>query len=315
MTPRELQLAEDFDLFELGLLGPEEAAEMRRALADSDELRAKFLARDSANLLLGYSLREDQPSRDARDNFLREMRHSQPAQSQIRTVETSSSQPERRSLLGWPAWAMAAAAIVFMVATGILLIQNSAYRQTNQAQASVLTTQQQQLAQMQSQVTQAQDTSATEQQQLAQLHSKVVSAQNTSTEDKLKLASAKGAAAILQMLRAADTSHFVLTAAAVKPQPQIRTYFRRSTGQVVLIATNLPPVPPGKAYELWMIPADSKTPVPAGMFSPDAHGNVSVTMTQTAANHPAKLFAVTVEPAAGSPTPTSAIVFSGAQGG
>lgn len=315
MTPHELQLMEDFDLFELGMLGPDEAAAMRSALAKSDELCTKFLARDSANLLLGYAMREEHPSGETRDNFLREMRHAQPAQP-VAANATAAREPQPRPRLwAWPAWAMGFVAVLFLVATGILLIQNSAYRQTNQVQSAALTKDQQQFAQMQSQVAEAANTSATEDQQLARMRSKVISTQATSTEQKLQLASAKAAGAILGILRAPDTARFVLTAASAKPQPQIKTFFRRSTGQVVLVASNLPPVAPGKAYELWMIPRDSKKPVPAGMFRPDAQGNVSLTMTQTAANHVAKVFAVTVEPATGSPAPTSGIVFSGTQGG
>jgi anti-sigma-K factor RskA len=278
MTEREHQLMEDFDLFEMGVLGDEDAAAMRRALAESDALRAAFLARDASDLLLGYSLREQQPSREARDNFMREIRHSQPAQLQV----DKKVQAPRTRLWTWPAWTFATVAVLLAIATAILLMQNSEYRQTNQLQAAQLASQEQQLAQAQ---TKAQPASVTD------------------------------ATAILSVLQASDTARFVLTKAAAKPQPQIKTFFRRSTGQVVLIASNLPPVSADKTYELWMICSDIAKPMPAGMFRPDAQGNVALTMTQTAANHPAKLFAVTVEPANGSPAPTSAIVFSGAQGG
>lgn len=284
MTERERQLMEDFDLFEMGVLGADEAAEVRRALIESNELCEAFLARDASNYLLADALRQDQSPRDARDNFLREMRHSQPAQSNKSTDRqlggpANQTKPGFR-WWGWPTWSFASVAVLLAIATAVLLMQNSAYRQTNQTQSAQLSAQEQQLAQMQ--------------------------AQDVST---------KHAAAMLATLQASDTTRFVLTRAQATPQPQIKTFFRRSTGQVVLLASNLPPVAPGMTYELWMIPMDSKTPMPAGMFQPDAQGNVSLTMTQTAANHVPKMFAVTVEPAGGSPAPTSAIVFSGAQGG
>ena len=41
---------------------------------------------------------------------------------------------------------------------------------------------------------------------------------------------------------------------------------------MTLMASNLPPVPPGKAYELWVIPPQG-APVNAGVFKPDEHGN------------------------------------------
>ena len=95
---------------------------------------------------------------------------------------------------------------------------------------------------------------------------------------------------------------------------QIRTFFRQSTGQIVLIASKLPPLPAGKAYELWFIGTDGKAPVPAGTFSPDAQGNVTAKLSQIQPRGGAKQFAVTIEKASGSPTPTTPILYSGSQG-
>ena len=280
MTERERQLMEDFDLFEMGVLGTEEAAEMRRALAESGELRAVFLSRNASDLLLGYSLREQQPSREARENFLREVRNSQPVQLQIKN-ERDTPRPGF-GWQGWPAWSFATLAVLLAITTAILLMQNAEYKQTNQLQAAQLATQEQQLAQAQ---TEAQHAASTD------------------------------AAAILSVLQASDTARFVLTKAAAKPQPQIKTYFRRSTGQVLLVASNLPPAPAGKVYELWLVPSTGGAPLAAGLFRPDSQGNISAQITQTAAGSDAKAFAVTLEPEGGSPVGTPPILFSGAQGG
>ena len=79
--------------------------------------------------------------------------------------------------------------------------------------------------------------------------------------------------------------------------------------QAVLLAFGLPPAPPGKAYEAWIIA--SGPPVPAGMFRPDERGRaVHVLPPIDAATRP-KTFAVTLEPEAGTTSPTGPMVLAG----
>src|SRR5207245_7153933 len=66
-----------------------------------------------------------------------------------------------------------------------------------------------------------------------------------------------------------------------------------------LLVANLPPAPAGKAYELWTL--GGPAPRPAGVFQVDASG-CAVQRVEPAAG--ASGFAVTLEPAAGSPAPT-----------
>jgi anti-sigma-K factor RskA len=70
-------------------------------------------------------------------------------------------------------------------------------------------------------------------------------------------------------------------------------------------------VPPQKAYELWLIPR-SGAPIPAGVFKPDARGSATVVEPPLPAGTEAKAFAITIEPEAGSSTPTMPIVMVGA---
>jgi anti-sigma-K factor RskA len=77
---------------------------------------------------------------------------------------------------------------------------------------------------------------------------------------------------------------------------------------VLLIASNLPAAGPGKTYEMWVIPKGG-TPRPAGLFQSDGrralyilNGPVDVSMIGTVA--------VTLEPAAGSDTPTMPILIA-----
>jgi anti-sigma-K factor RskA len=79
----------------------------------------------------------------------------------------------------------------------------------------------------------------------------------------------------------------------------------------VLLAGNLNPLPPRKIYELWLLPASGKQPIPAGTFKPDAHGAATLVLSQFAGGVAAKGFAVTIENEPGSIVPTMPIILSG----
>lgn len=120
---------------------------------------------------------------------------------------------------------------------------------------------------------------------------------------------------VLNLLTASDAQHVLLTAAKEHPVPSARAVYLASRGELILQATNLARVPEGKAYELWIIPANGKPPVPAGVFRPDLSGNASLVLPNLPAGIQAKAFGITVEPAAGSDAPTLPIVLSGSAPG
>jgi anti-sigma-K factor RskA len=107
-----------------------------------------------------------------------------------------------------------------------------------------------------------------------------------------------------------EAQRVTLVAAKALPQPQGKVFDLRNRGSLVLLANNLPALPPQKAYELWLIPT-SGAPVPAGVFKPDAHGSASVVNPPQLAGAEAKTFAITVENEAGATTPTMPIVMMG----
>jgi anti-sigma-K factor RskA len=108
-----------------------------------------------------------------------------------------------------------------------------------------------------------------------------------------------------------DAQRVTLVAAKTPPQPQGKAFYLRNRSSLVFLANNMPPLPPQKAYELWLIPTTG-TPIPAGVFKPDPHGSASVVNPPLPAGAEAKAFAVTVENEAGSATPTMPIVMMGA---
>jgi hypothetical protein len=107
-----------------------------------------------------------------------------------------------------------------------------------------------------------------------------------------------------------EAQRVTLVAAKAPPQPQGKAFYLRNRGSLVFLANNMPPLPPQKVYELWLIPT-SGAPIPAGLFKPDAHGSASVVNPPLPAGAEAKAFAITVENAAGSSAPTMPIVMMG----
>jgi anti-sigma-K factor RskA len=103
----------------------------------------------------------------------------------------------------------------------------------------------------------------------------------------------------------------VSTGMKTPPPPQGKAFYLRGRGNLVFLASNLPSLPPLKAYELWLIPT-AGAPIPAGMFKPDARGSASVINPPLTSGTEAKAFAITIEPEAGSTTPTLPIVMMGA---
>jgi anti-sigma-K factor RskA len=77
-------------------------------------------------------------------------------------------------------------------------------------------------------------------------------------------------------------------------------------GRAILIASKLPNVPQGKAYQLWFI-VGNKPPIPGKTFVPDSGGNAVLNDEMSREAVDANVFAITVEPASGSSAPTSPI--------
>jgi len=120
---------------------------------------------------------------------------------------------------------------------------------------------------------------------------------------------------VLEVLTAPSAQRVTLTEGKSPAQPTARATYLPERGGLILLATNLKPLPEGKAYELWIIPASGTAPVPAGLFSPDAGGTATLVLPPLASGIRAKAFGVTVEKASGSDTPTSPIILSGATTG
>jgi anti-sigma-K factor RskA len=124
-------------------------------------------------------------------------------------------------------------------------------------------------------------------------------------------AKASRAQQVLEVLNAPDAQRVTLTATKTPAAPTAHAVYLAERGALMMEANNLKPIPAGKTYELWIIPASGAAPVPAGTFTPNAEGYASVVLPTLPSGVIAKAFGITVENAGGSSTPTPPIVLSG----
>jgi hypothetical protein len=85
--------------------------------------------------------------------------------------------------------------------------------------------------------------------------------------------------------------------------PKGKVFVNPQSG-VVLMATNLPPAPAGKIYEMWVIPKGAK-PSPAGLFQSQPDGTATHVLTGPVDIANLAVVAVTLEDAGGAPQPTT----------
>jgi len=90
----------------------------------------------------------------------------------------------------------------------------------------------------------------------------------------------------------------------VRPCAESANVIALSSGMLQLRAVGLKALPRGKVYQAWVIPPNSKKPLPEPTFKPDRLGNGEVQFAGSFVR--GMVIAVTIEPPGGSKAPTSA---------
>ena len=140
------------------------------------------------------------------------------------------------------------------------------------------------------------------------LHGKLETARDQAAQQDIRVTKAEQ---LVSVLTAPDAVRSTLVSAKEKPQPLGKAFYRRDSGNLVFFASNMPALPPNKAFELWLIP-ENGAPMNAGVFKTDARGNGTLISTNLPLGIAAKAFAITVEDAAGASAPTTPIMILGA---
>jgi anti-sigma-K factor RskA len=104
----------------------------------------------------------------------------------------------------------------------------------------------------------------------------------------------------VETLRDPEATKIELVAAGNKPEPRGKAIYQRRNRNLIFFASNLPPLPAEKIYELWLFPANGGAPIAAGLFKPDARGSATVVNPPLPEGIAAKNFVVTLEPESGS---------------
>jgi Anti-sigma-K factor rskA len=113
---------------------------------------------------------------------------------------------------------------------------------------------------------------------------------------------ASGAQNAVAILTAPDVARVDLAGQQpVSPTASARAFWSRSRG-MVFNASNLPPLPAGRTYQLWVVTAQA--PISAGLLTPDTQGSVSEVFNTPPDIPQPVAMAVTIEPAGGVPAPT-----------
>jgi anti-sigma-K factor RskA len=114
----------------------------------------------------------------------------------------------------------------------------------------------------------------------------------------------------LAVLTAGDVRVFTLAGQKTAPGASGRAFWSASHGQLVFMAASLPPLAPGRQYQLWVIPPNG-SPVSAGMLERQSDGRVASTLADSSSVSQVGTVAVSEEPAGGVPSPTGPIVLAG----
>jgi len=112
----------------------------------------------------------------------------------------------------------------------------------------------------------------------------------------------------VSLLTAPDVKRVDLRGQSVAPQAGARAFWSRSRG-VYFVASNLPPLPAWKEYQLWFVTTPG--PVSVSVFRPDQRGDAALIGTVRAGMGEPNAMAVTLEPAGGLPAPTGAFYLVG----
>ena len=316
---------DDLALYAMGLLAEPEALAVARAVASSDAVHQRFQLVLELLAAFGQVSTELQPAPEGSlgrlmDRVAHEKKIASPGPIALapRMAAAERKTHGAAEMLAWIGWAVAA---VLIITAGKLYHDRAALN-------AMLTAQRMQVAQTSSNAMdvyrerdELKANLAEQAKRIQQLTAKTANAKNYSENlrstveaQSNQVAQLSTDAAEAREILAALTDNTALRVTLTKPKstavPLGRAVYVASRGTLVFLASDLAPLKANKVYQLWLMPANGSSPVPAGTFAPDAKGNASLFYAQFPRAVAAKGFGVTVENAGGSQTPTLPIILA-----
>jgi len=266
------QFAEDIDLLALDLLGDEDCGALRTHLAECANCRARFDEARSFAALLAFSAPPAEPPQRVRKELLEQLRGKRgAARVAPEPVMVGRASSTVRESAGHSSF-WSWSNVGWAVAVLVILgVTAMLSEQYRRAENDVRNLQ-------------------------AQLAAKQTELDRTRE--------------VVDLLHASDTVRVkLMSGTAPWPWPEGKVYYHPKKG-LLFVAQNLPQVEDGMVYQLWYVPQEG-SPLSAGVFAPDLHGNATLMTPPSAKPMAPKAFAVTLERAGGVPAPTGPEVLSG----
>ena len=134
-----------------------------------------------------------------------------------------------------------------------------------------------------------------------------------SERDAARASLAAESAQLAEVRGNANATAYTLIPTAAGPELARGTAFIQPEGSGVLEIVNLPPLDPARAYQIWYYPEGDGVPLPGDTISLNEDGIAFSLIPADVGTFEA--VGVSVEPAAGSPAPTTDIILLGTVGG
>jgi anti-sigma-K factor RskA len=284
--------------YALGVLSADEMQQLSVLLKERPELRKELAEMRQVADVLPYALPDSAPSADLRQRVI----------DRAMGVETPVTTPvpalDRRAWWRgpWVAALSAGLAAVLLALTIMLQAQSETQQATIQNLQAQLGEQQVANSGLQTQLSQQQGLNTTLQGQLAARQAALQQLQE-------KISNLETSAAEREALIAMLTTPNLRVSMGSGNSGNV-TLVRAGTNDAVV--AHLPPLQPGRTYQLWLIKDAQSAPSSAGTFTVDTQGHGMLVLNAPLISpNEASIFAVTDEPAGGSPAPTTNVLVSG----
>ncbi|HEV8243397.1 MAG TPA: anti-sigma factor [Nitrospirales bacterium] len=337
------QLEESLSLYALGTLEPESAGEVHAHLATGCPRCSALLRQyQSTTTTLPYALAPQAPPADLKSRIMAAISgRSAPAPTapvdlptakpdvqpvKAAPAELSSAKPDvpplpsspRRRRTWWSSPALATALGGLLVGTGAsfyyLYDTNETEREAYIENRLALTKADNKIADLERQVAERQKSLAKATDEL----NRTIQALRTTHEllarhqEQIEILQAsrpgKGAEDIARILSSPTTKMADLRGTDMAKDAYALVFMEPDTHRGFFYANNLPELPAGKTYQLWVI---TDKPVSAGLFSIDRGRKGRVMMRDVPVIANIKQFAVSMEPDGGRPQPSGSIYLAG----